>query len=166
MPSVAHVIGIDPGLVHTGCVSMLFNETKRTITIEIDVVNGPDVHAVNEWLEFVKHPGAKPHIFVERYVPRQRLNTDERMVKAEAAFMAGLTSAKWIRNTGVKRVVSPELMNMLGVWTFPAVTHHQDLRSAARIGLYGMMKNPHLNGVLAGAIRDHLDGVDWVREDT
>lgn len=161
---IAHVIGVDPGLVHTGVVSMAFIPADKKIVVRHLVVTGPDPEAVKEWIA-VTHPNLKPFIFVERYVPRQRLSTDERMVKAEAAFMAGLAGAKWIRNTGVKQVVSPELMNMLGVWTFPAVTHHQDLRSAARIGLYGMMKNPHLNPVLAGAIRDYLDGVEWVRED-
>jgi hypothetical protein len=159
--SVAHVIGIDPGLVHTGCVSMMFNETKRTVTVEIDVVTGPNVHTVNEWIQFVSHPGVRPHIFVERYVPRQRLNTDERMVKAEGEFVTHLKGAKWIRNTGSKQVIKPELMQLLGVWQFPVSTHHQDLRAAARIALFGMTKDPALNAWLADLVRDTLEGKPW-----
>lgn len=161
MHSMTHVIGIDPGLVHTGCISMRFNETHRTITVQHSVVRGPNVDKVKEWIKSIEQPGPRPHIFIEKYAPRQRLNTDEQMVKAEAAFVAGMPYAKWIRNTGSKQVVKQELMQLLGVWQFNTPTHHQDLRSAARIGLFGMMKDPPLNAWLADVVRDTLDGNPW-----
>lgn len=161
MLSIAHVIGIDPGLVHTGCVSMRFDETHRTVTVQHAVVRGPDVDKVKEWIKSIEQPGPRPHIFIEKYAPRQRLNTDERMVKADAAFQSGLRGCKMIRNTGSKQVVKQELMQLLGVWQFSTPTHHQDLRSAARIGLFGMMKDPPLNAWLADVVRDTLDGNPW-----
>ena len=160
MLSMTHVVGIDPGLVHTGVVSMVFIPADKELVVRHLVVDGPDPEAVKEWVANT-HPNLKPFIFVERYVPRQRLSTDERMVKAEAAFVAGMPDARWIRNTDVKRVVSPELMQLLRVWQFPTVTHHQDLRSAARIGLYGMMKFTELNKILADFVAAHLDGNPW-----
>lgn len=157
--SIAHVIGVDPGLVHTGCVSMLFDETHRTITVRHEVVDGPDVDSVQAWIDSISN--SRAHIFIEKYVPRQRLNTDERMVKAEAAFLLGLKGAKMIRNTGSRQTIKPELMQLLGVWQFSTPTHHQDLRSAARVALYGMVKDPPLNAWLADIVRDTLDGKPW-----
>lgn len=52
-------------------------------------------------------------------------------------------------------------MNLLGVWKFSTVTHHQDLRSAARIALFGMLKNEETNRLLADVVADHLKGSDW-----
>lgn len=141
-------------------VSMLFNETSRTVTVSFIVVNGPNVKEVSQWLS-ITHPKVTAHVFVEKYVPRQRLGTDERMVKAEAAFTAGLPAAVLVRNTGAKQIIRPSLMEMLGVWQFGTPTHHQDLRSAARIGLYGMVKEPPLNAWLSDVVKDTLDGKPW-----
>jgi len=64
-------------------------------------------------------------------------------------------------NTGVKKVVRRQLMELVGVWSFPTVTHHQDLRSAARIGLLGMLKHAVMNQLLADVVADHLKGMTW-----
>lgn len=161
MLSIAHVIGIDPGLVHTGCVSLRFDETHRTITVKHCVVRGPDVDSVNDWIKSIEEPGPLPRVFIEKYQPRTKLNTDERMVKADAAFLHGVKGCVMLRNFGAKQVVKPELMQLLGVWQFGTPTHHQDLRSAARIALLGMMKDPPLNAWLADVVRDTLDGNVW-----
>jgi hypothetical protein len=52
-------------------------------------------------------------------------------------------------------------MELLGVWKFHTVTNHQDLRSAARIALYGMVKSETLNKVLYSVVDDHLVGRAW-----
>jgi hypothetical protein len=64
-------------------------------------------------------------------------------------------------NTGVKKTIKRPLMELLGCWAFTTTTHHQDLRSAARIALYGMVKNDTLNQVLYSVVRDHLEGRTW-----
>ena len=51
---------------------------------------------------------------------------------------------------------------MLKVWTFSTPTNHDDLRAAARIGLYGMAKDVHLNKILAYVVRSLLDGDPWL----
>ena len=160
MRSIAQVIGVDPGLVDTGVVSMLFDETHRTITVRHTVVKGPDVGAAHDWIKQVD-PEQQAHVFIEKYIPRQRLNTDDRMVKAEQSFALGLANSTLVRNTGSKQTVKPTLMELLGVWRFATSTHHQDLRSAARIALYGMMKVPSLNAWLADIVRDTIEGKPW-----
>jgi hypothetical protein len=37
MADITHVVGVDPGLVHTGCVRMVFVPLARTILVEHQV---------------------------------------------------------------------------------------------------------------------------------
>jgi hypothetical protein len=85
---------------------------------------------------------------------------DEQMMLANTEFKRAL-EGQLLRNNGVKQVVSPELMKLAGVWSFSSRTHHQDLRSAARIALLGMMLEPALNQVLYTYTTDNIDGRKW-----
>lgn len=162
--SVTHVVGIDPGLVHTGVVSMLFDAEAKEISLAHTAVVGPDAPAVNQaiadlWV--MERAYVPPAIFIEGYRPRSNLNSDKRMVEAVARIKACLPGSEVLLNTGVKKVVRQPLMELLGVWKFSTVTHHQDLRSAARIALLGMLRDEILNGLLADVVRDHLAGETW-----
>ena len=83
-----------------------------------------------------------------------------RMVQANADFKRDL-GGFLLRNTGVKKVVTQELMELCHCWKFPSKTHHQDLRSAARIALLGMMLDDTLNKVLYTYATDNVDGRTW-----
>lgn len=162
---VTHVNGVDPGLVHTGVVSMLFDATAKQVNIQATVVAGLKPAEVWNAIDNGTVSTAKPHVFIEAYRPRSNLNSDKRMVEGVANIHAALKlehmNSVVLNNTGVKKVVKKSLMDLLGVWSFSTVTHHQDLRSAARIGLLGMMKDPTMNQLLADIVRDHLAGDDW-----
>ena len=160
MLTVAHVIGVDPGIVDTGCVSLLFKPGLRTLHIEHIVIPGDDAEAVSDWVHLGSW-AAKQFVFIEKYTPRLKMDSDARMVQAEANLRRELQGAKFLPNTGVKRVIPQQLMEVFGVWSWPTVTHHQDLRSAARIALLGMVKEPALNRVMADVVRDHLEGRPW-----
>lgn len=148
------VAGIDPGLVHTGVVSMTFDRQAKSVHVQSHVIDGPDVHAVRAVLD----PGAV--IFIEGYRPRSNFSTDQRMVSAVTDFRRSLNGTV-LQNMGVKKIVKSPLMELLHVWKFDQVTHHQDLRSAARIALLGMLKDDHLNQLLTTVVADHLSGEDW-----
>lgn len=154
--SVTHVCGIDPGLVHTGVVHMAFNSVTRVIKVRPTVIEGTNLDDVVA----VLWPDMR--IFVEDYRTRSAFNTDAKM----RAFVFELKQALprravFLDNMGVKQVVRQPLMDLLGVWKFSTPTHHQDLRSAARIALFGMLKDDELNSLLADVVRDHLNGKDW-----
>lgn len=153
--SVTHVVGVDPGLVHTGVVLMTFDQPQKIIEVSAEAVPGIDTVRIQQFLG-----ASKPHIFIEGYRPRSNLNSDKRMVEGVAAIRAA-TKGQVLLNTGVKKVVKKPLMELLGVWSFSTVTHHQDLRSAARIALLGMLKDEQMNRLLANVVRDHLRGSDW-----
>ncbi len=156
------VIGVDPGLVHTGIVMLDFNVKERDLVVDHRVVDGLDsAAAVREIKSLTGFDSFSTcDIFIEYYIPRSGFSTDERMVQANADFRREL-GGKLLRNTGVKKVVTQELMQLCHVWSFGTTTHHQDLRSAARIALLGMMQDPALNQVLYTYCTDTTDGRTW-----
>lgn len=157
---IIHVAGIDPGLIHTGVVSAAFNQQSKLIEVNTWVALGPDAPSVGEWL-WREHPFLHAdNIWIEKYRPRGHLSNNIEMVKAEAAFKQH-TQGHLLLNTGVKKVVRRPLMELLGMWQFATPTNHDDLRSAARIMLYGMLKNETLNKVIADVVADHLNGRTW-----
>lgn len=159
MSTIHHVVGIDPGLVHTGVVRFLFDEQERTVTLDHWVGNGLDIVGATVWVLGTDWP--QPHIFIEDYRPRHNLAPDRRMVEGVAALSRALPGAQKLGNTGVVKTIPAALMGLLGAWTWPTVTHHQDLRSAARIALLGMVKDTSLNRVLSGIVEAHLAGETW-----
>jgi hypothetical protein len=155
--SVTHVVGVDPGLVHTGVVSLLFKPDQREILVIDRVVQGLDARAVKA---VVPLHGVSTTVFVEDYRTRSNFAVDNQMV-AGVKEMAHELSGVVVNNTGVKAVVRQPLMRLLGVWNFATTTHHQDLRSAARIAVFGMLKDDALNELVADVVRDHTNGRTW-----
>jgi hypothetical protein len=78
------------------------------------------------------------------------------MRQIEAALRRSLPGVEILDNTGVKKVVTKPLMQLLNCWDFPTVTHHQDIRSAARIALYGGLKNTEINSYLTQIVMKQL----------
>lgn len=156
MTKVARVVGVDPGIVHTGVVSLEF-KPGPVLYVDHDLVTGLDADLVAHWIGSLKNTS----VYVEQYKPRQRLNTDVRMVQAEADLRRSILGARFLPNMGIRRVVPQQLMEALGLWTWTTTSHHQDLRSAARIALLGMMKDDHQNRVIADMVRAYVDGTPW-----
>lgn len=151
------IAGVDPGVVHTG-----------TVVLRMDLVRG----SVHSWSRaFSRAPALEiadylygfgpTSIYIEDYNPRQNFNNDVRMVQAVGSLRQAMPGSKVVDNAGSTTLVTRDLMTLLDVWNFSTPTHHQDLRSAARIALFGMIKNKdgqreflsefvllHLNGVM------------------
>lgn len=153
------VIGIDPGLVHSGLVVFQFNEEDQEYSMLYEVLDGLDAEGAAAVC--ARYPDAK--VFIEDYRARSHYDTDARMIAGVSKFKHAIPGSVLLNNTGVKQVVTQELMDALDVWTFKAVTHHQDLRSAARIGLYGAFKDPELNWLLYQIIVDFHNSQRWTR---
>lgn len=157
--SITHIVGVDPGLVHTGVVRFVFDSHDRTLVVSSEAVVGIKPAEVTYWIE--KHDVlTRPEIFIEAYRPRSHFNNDKRMVEGVAEIRK-YTKGKVLDNTGVKKVIRQPLMELLGCWKFSTVTNHQDLRSAARIALLGMVKDEGFNWLLADIVKDYLRGDAW-----
>jgi hypothetical protein len=139
---------------------------KHTVTVHSFVIDGATVKnnpsLIKQWL--TKRCFDRPFIFIERFVPRPGMNTTPEMTELERLLAMNLKDSKLIRNTGVRQVIVQKLLDMLGLWKFDVATNHDDLRSAARIALYGMAKDDRLNKVLAEVVRASLDSTPWTVE--
>ena len=154
------VAGVDPGLVHTGVVSYFIHPQLRRIMVYSKVIAGPDAPAVEQALRRGSHTPLD-RIFIEGYRPRSHFDTDARMGQAVNDMRRALPGSIVLNNTGVKQVVRQPLMELLHSWKFNRTTHHQDLRSAARIAILGMLKDSELNAILATMVTDHFYGDPW-----
>ena len=149
------IVGIDPGIVHTGCVRLIIDTVNRQILKEYHVIDGLDVDLMLAWsMRFGPIPNP---VVVEKYVPRQKLAQDTQMVQAEAAIKQMLPNVMLLQNTGVKQMVPLPLLSVFGLEKFSTPTHHGDLLSAARIMLAGMSKDIIGNTLMADAVKAHLD---------
>ena len=164
------VWGVDPGLVDTGIVRISFNTDTQRWYVNHTVFKGvvdtqgkrriPSAE-IADYLN-TEVPGHAV-IYIEAYRPRSHYQNDAEMGRAINDLKARVRKAKSLDNTGMKKIVKPALMQRLNVWTFSTKTHHNDLRSAAMIALYGMLKDEVGNGVLFQFLRDELAGRPWTQ---
>lgn len=157
------IVGVDPGLVHTGCVKLDFDVRQRIIERQFVVIDGLEIRELAGWVRL--NDTHVDHVFVEKYRPRHNFSQDPEMLKAEGEIKRLLPKAELVSNTGIMKAVPLPLLQLLGLRDFPVGTHHQDLRSAARILVKGMMKKPGLNKLLASVVTDALDGNGWEMRD-
>lgn len=169
--NTTHVIGVDPGLVHTGLVHFTFDADHRAVMIDTEViVTSLDSRGeldldqaaadVKAWV-YAQQGRTLADIYIEGYKPRHNYGTNSKMIVLVGKVHHILAMSRVLLNTGVKKVVKRPLMELLGVWSFTTVTHHQDLRSAARIALLGMLKQESTNRLLTQIVKDHLAGDTW-----
>lgn len=164
------VWGVDPGLVDTGIVQIGFDTDTQRWYVNHTVFKGVvDSHGTRripsaEIADYLNNK-VPDHaaIYIEAYRPRSHYQNDAEMGRAINDLKARVRKAKSLDNTGMKKVVKPELMQRLNVWTFSTKTHHQDLRSAAMIALYGMLKDEVGNNVLVQFLCDELVGRPWTQ---
>ena len=145
--SVLTLIGIDPGLVHTGVVMIKIDTIKNIHRVEHKIVESDNPAETAAWVR--RHDVSNQAcIYIEKYLDRGTVfNTHSRMRAFEQELKRALPAAKLVDNTGAKKIVTRELMELLDVWKFPT-TNHRDLQAAARIALFGALKDTELNRVL------------------
>lgn len=156
MPNLI-IAGVDPGVVHTGVTVTEFHIPRGGVKTHSRVFSKVPAIDVSDFIRGY-HPTS---IYIEDYNPRSNFNNDVRMLQAVGALRQVMPQAKMVDNAGATTLVTRQLMELLGVWKFNTPTHHQDLRSAARIALFGMLKNkndPAQRAVLSRMVQLHLEG--------
>ena len=145
--------GIDPGIVTTGVVTLSIDSDDRYCQVFETALTQEELPNLRLWTPTER-------IFIEAYEPRSNFGHDTRMAEL-VKQIADKTGGTVISNKGVKKVIRKKLMEHLGLWNFQTQTHHQDLRSAAYIMLYGMVKDEVGNQLLTQIVMDHLAHDDW-----
>jgi hypothetical protein len=153
--SIITLNGIDPGIVDTGAVTFFLDTERLTLDVKAEKLLGSDPEPIEEYVK--RNTRTQTLTFVEAYRDRGTVfNTHGTMRNIEAALRRSLPGVEILDNTGVKKVVTKPLMQLLDCWDFPTVTHHQDIRSAARIALYGGLKDPEINSYLTQIVMKRL----------
>ena len=151
------VFGIDPGIVHTGLVELNWDFHNQELRVNARSVDGITEQSVIELQKRIEQRRwRKSNIIVEEYRPKSHFSTDTKMVEGQAMLKLHLPSAKIINNSGVKSIVTKELLQLLDLYDWPT-THHNDLRSAARIALLAMLRDERANNQLAKFVEAALD---------
>ena len=159
------IVGIDPGIVNTGIVVYHICPRVRLINVAHTAIVGCDVQDIQTYLRQCGMDGPLPwtYLFVEAYRPRSHFDTDARMGAAVNDIKRMGTNIYALDNSGVKNVVSRALLELLNSWNFSTKSNHQDVRSAARIAILGMLKNETLNRLLAQVVFSKINGdSEWV----
>ena len=138
MPSF---IGIDPGLVHTAGVAVQASHSIASFTVHTKVVDGISDSALAEMAEWAKEKDVDG-VAIEGYRPRGHYQGDSNMMQAIKHLQTQIPGSRQVPNMGVKKVITNDTLKLLRLWSFQPKTHHQDLRSAARIGLFHYAQDP------------------------
>jgi len=133
------------------------------ITLYHNVFDGINAHDVAAW--FNRFTDFVP-TWIEGYRPRSNYGTDKQMIEGVKDLSRSVSDSAVLDNTGVKKVIRAEVMQLLGLWYWPTPTHHADLRSAARIMLLGMYKDSEGNSLVYDTLtKGMLHGFDITKRD-
>lgn len=150
-------LGVDPGIVHTAGVMLSISPTTKNVVTVPYVVDGIEPDELDKMITWVNSSRVLNGVFIEKYRPRSNFQHDMDMIAAVDYLNRGCKHSEVLDNTGVVKIIRPRLLQLLGLWDFPQRTHHQDLRSAARIMLLGMLKDPEINEMMYHIVNDILD---------
>ena len=158
--TILHVAGVDPGLRNTGVVVIQMDSIQKILKVTATAIDGADVAAVSDAIKYHDHIS----VFIERYEDRGTVfGTHAEMRAMEHELKLAMPKAKLLSNTGIKKVVTDEMLDEFGLLHL-ATTNHRDLQAAARIGLLGALRVPAMNSVIYGFLIDQVRGETWQRQ--
>ena len=100
-------------------------------------------------------------VFVEKYEDRGTTFTTHSEMRAfETQLKRLVPHIVLLSNAGVKKVVKDDMLERLHCLNFPT-TNHRDLQAAARIGIYGALKDPAANSLIYQYLIDSVRGESW-----
>lgn len=168
------LIGVDPGIMDTGIVSIKLDTLRKTLMVTTQVWSEVtsqknqsitiDPDFLDELESFYEHEAsenAATFAFVEGYRQRgKNIRQDANMLALVQACNHAMKGSKIVDNTGIKKVVTEPLLRLFGCSRFQG-THHADLKSAARVALKGGIEVPPLNKLLTDYVLENLKGEKW-----
>ena len=172
----ALLIGVDPGIVDTALAWLYLNKGAREFVSRYKVwrdvtftVKGKGTTVHSGFLAELQQVVVKAHkqgvpvyVFIEGYRNRGLdMRQDQKMTVLISAIRQAVPESVVIDNTGVKNVVTEEVLRLLGLHRNEVKTNHADIKSARRIALKGAYQDPELNTLVADLVFDRLTGEAW-----
>lgn len=105
------------------------------------VVPSARVHDIRNWFEEVGRFLDVDVVVIEKFEARDNdKSKDNSVLENVALFQVLFPESVLQRNAGYQSDIPNELLKRLGLWKFEK-SHHQDVRAAARLGLFWAMRN-------------------------
>ena len=120
-------------------------------------VVGYGVKNFREWFEETGRFLNPDVVVIEKYEARDNdMAKDNSVLETIALLQAVYPKAILQRNAGYMTDIPNNLLKVLGLWKFEK-SHHQDVRAAARLGLFWAMRNDIEEVIvdIGKAVRDH-----------
>ena len=149
---ITTLVGIDPGVIHTGIIVSKINPHVKEVTNSTFLMEGCPVMDIRDILRNFRSTAT----FIEGYRPRSNLHHDRQMQKFVSDLNVHLQNSIALDNMDSKNVVKNDLLKLFKLYSFSTRSHHQDLRSAARIMLFGALKQDDTNALIADVVRDTI----------
>ena len=149
---ITTLVGIDPGVIHTGIIVSEINPHVKEVTNSTFLMEGCPVMTIRDTLRNFRSTAT----FIEGYRPRSNLHHDRQMQEFVSYLNFHLPNSIALDNMDSKNVVKNDLLKLFKLYSFSTRSHHQDLRSAARIMLFGALKQNDTNALIADVVRDTI----------
>ena len=135
------ILAIDPGSakVASSTNGIVLLENARLVNHW--VVPSAKVQDIRNWFEEVGHLLDVDVVVIEKFEARDNdKSKDNSVLQTIAYIQLHFPDAILQRNAGYQTDIPNELLKRLGLWKFEK-SHHQDVRAAARLGLFWAMRN-------------------------
>lgn len=135
------ILAIDPGSakVASSTNGIVLLENARLVNHW--VVPSAKVQDIRNWFEEVGRFLDVDVVVIEKFEARDNdKSKDNSVLENVALFQVLFPESVLQRNAGYQSDIPNELLKRLGLWKFEK-SHHQDVRAAARLGLFYALRN-------------------------
>ena len=135
------ILAIDPGSAKVASSTNGIVLLDNAKLVNHWVVPSARVHDIRNWFEEVGCFLDVDVVVIEKFEARDNdKSKDNSVLENVALFQVLFPESVLQRNAGYQSDIPNELLKCLGLWKFEK-SHHQDVRAAARLGLFWAMRN-------------------------
>ena len=135
------ILAIDPGSAKVASSTNGIVLLDNAKLVNHWVVPSAKVQDVRNWFEEVGRFLDVDVVVIEKFEARDNdKSKDNSVLENVALFQVLFPESVLQRNAGYQSDIPNELLKRLGLWKFEK-SHHQDVRAAARLGLFWAMRN-------------------------
>lgn len=135
------ILAIDPGSAKVASSTNGIVLLDNAKLVNHWVVPSARVHDIRNWFEEVGRFLDADVVVIEKFEARDNdKSKDNSVLENVALFQVLFPESVLQRNAGYQSDIPNELLKCLGLWKFEK-SHHQDVRAAARLGLFYALRN-------------------------
>ena len=135
------ILAIDPGSANVAGSTNGIVLLDNAKLVNHWVVPSARVHDIRNWFEEVGRFLDVDVVVIEKFEARDNdKSKDNSVLENVALFQVLFPESVLQRNAGYQSDIPNELLKRLGLWKFEK-SHHQDVRAAARLGLFYALRN-------------------------